>query len=219
MENGLCSELFLRRDRTWKEAVTMLARTHVCAGIRTPSEVVGTMLQRAALLLLPLLVALSIPVTVNGSFDENGINITEVTERVLVFDTGKSAVHSNVIVVDTEGGLVVVDTISMLYRLEMGKNNDVYDINRELGRQISYLSEISRKKDIPVLITNQVYADFNRQDNSVNLDGGDIIKYGSKCLIELRKARASNRVAILRKHRSIREEKEVGFEIVEKGIK
>jgi len=28
----------------------------------------------------------------------------------------------------------------------------VYEVNRELGQQISYLNEIARKKDIPVLI-------------------------------------------------------------------
>lgn len=115
-------------------------------------------------------------------------------------------------------GLVVVDTISMLYRLEMGKSNDVYSVNKELGRQIGYLSEIARRKNIPVLITNQVYADFNSFNNSVNLVGGDIIKYGSKCLIELRKARASNRLTVLKKHRSIKEEKEINFQIIDKGI-
>ena len=88
----------------------MLARTHVCAGTRTPAGAIGILLQRAALLLLPLLVALLIPVTATCSLDENGISITEVTERILVFDTGRSAVHSNVIVIDTRGGLVVVDT-------------------------------------------------------------------------------------------------------------
>ncbi|MBI2660985.1 DNA repair and recombination protein RadB, partial [Candidatus Woesearchaeota archaeon] len=81
-------------------------------------------------------------------------------------------------------GLVVVDTIAMLYRLEIGKSKDVHDVNRELGRQISFLSEITRKKGIPVLITNQVYADFEEKDK-INIVGGDIIKYGSKCLIEL----------------------------------
>jgi len=33
-------------------------------------------------------------------------------------------------------GLIIVDTIAMLYRLELGKNEDVYEVNRELGKQI-----------------------------------------------------------------------------------
>jgi len=85
-----------------------------------------------------------------------------------------------------------------------------------LGRQIAYLVEIARKKKIPVLITNQVYADFDNKDK-VKMVGGDLLKYGSKCLIELMKF-ANCRGAVLRKHRSLPEGRELKFKIVEKGI-
>ena len=98
-------------------------------------------------------------------------------------------------------GLIVVDTIAMLYRLELGKSEEIHDVNRELGKQISYLTEIARKNSIPVLITNQVYSDFNEKDK-VNIVGGDILRYGSKCLIELQITPDNNRRAILRKHGS-----------------
>jgi len=114
-------------------------------------------------------------------------------------------------------GLIVVDSIAMLYRLEMGKDNDIYETNRDLGKQISYLTEIARNKNIPVLLTNQVYADFENKDK-VNLVGGDLLKYGSKCLIELQITPSRNRRAIIKKHRSIEEEKEITFRIVEGGI-
>lgn len=120
-------------------------------------------------------------------------------------------------VVNDKVGLIVVDTIAMLYRLELGKGEDIHEVNIELGKQISYLTEIARKKNIPVLITNQVYADFDVKDK-VNIVGGDILKYGSKCLIELQITPNNNRRAILRKHRSIEEEKELLFKIVEGGI-
>ncbi|MBS3103196.1 DNA repair and recombination protein RadB [Candidatus Woesearchaeota archaeon] len=114
-------------------------------------------------------------------------------------------------------GLIIVDTIAMLYRLELGKNEDVYEVNRELGKQIAFLSEITRKKHIPVLVTNQVYADFEDKEK-VNIVGGDLLKYGSKCLIELQITPAGNRRAILRKHRSLEQEREITFKIVEGGI-
>ena len=120
-------------------------------------------------------------------------------------------------IVNDKIGLIIVDTIAMLYRLELGKNENIQDVNRELGRQISYLTEIARKKNIPILITNQVYTDFDDK-NKVNIVGGDILKYGSKCLIELQITPNSNRRAILRKHRSLQEEKEILFKIVEGGI-
>ena len=114
-------------------------------------------------------------------------------------------------------GLIVVDTIAFLYRLELGKSEEAYDTNRELGKQISYLTEIARNKNIPILIANQVYTDFNEKDK-VNIVGGDILKYGSKCLLELQITPNGNRRAIVRKHRSLQSEREIIFKIVEGGI-
>ncbi len=112
-------------------------------------------------------------------------------------------------------GLVVVDTISMLYRLQRS-NEDIHEINRELGMQIGILNEICRKNKIPVVVTNQVYSEF--ATNRVNMVGGDILKYGSKCLLELQPLASGWRKVILRKHRSIAGEKEALFQIVDKGI-
>ena len=120
-------------------------------------------------------------------------------------------------IVNDKVGLIVVDTIAMLYRLELGKIEDVHEVNRELSKQISYLTEIARNKKIPVLIANQVYTDFDNKDK-VNIVGGDILKYGSKCLMELQITPNGNRRIILRKHRSIPEEKEIIFKIIEGGI-
>lgn len=114
--------------------------------------------------------------------------------------------------------LIVVDTISMLYRVELGKNNDVYKINKELGLQLSYLSEICRKKNIPIIITNQVYSNMS-DDGGVNTVGGDIMKYSCKCMVELKSFKGSKRIAVLRKHRSIMNEKNVLFSIVQDGFK
>jgi len=114
-------------------------------------------------------------------------------------------------------GTIIMDTISMLYRLELGNPEEIYDINRALGKQIAKLTEIARKKNIPVIITNQVYANFERPDQ-VNMVGGDLLKYGSKCLIELQKTPGEARRAIIRKHRSIKEGQHILFSIVNTGI-
>ncbi len=113
-------------------------------------------------------------------------------------------------------GLIIVDSIAMLYRLELSQAEEVYDVNSALGKQIASLVEIARTKNIPVLITNQVYADFEQKDK-VKMVGGDLLKYGSKCLIELQKF-ANCRGLILRKHRSLPEGKELKFKIVQTGI-
>ena len=136
----------------------------------------------------------------------NPLNFNEQKE---VFATLAEMVNVNI-------GLIVVDSISMLYRLELGQSEDVFDVNSALGRQIACLVEIARKRKIPVLITNQVYADFNNQNN-VKMVGGDLLKYGSKCLIELMNF-SSCRGLTLRKHRHLPEGLELKFRIVQKGI-
>jgi DNA repair protein RadB len=135
------------------------------------------------------------------------------------FEEQKNSFEKLKDLIDERIGLIIVDTISMLYRIERGNEEDTITLaNSELSHQISYLSEIARKKSIPVLLTSQVYSDFDNRDK-VNIVGGDILRYGSKCLIELQKAHKNKRVAILKKHRSLPEGKEVFFEIVQEGIK
>jgi len=118
--------------------------------------------------------------------------------------------------IDDGVGLVVMDSISMLYRLELKQEDSIHGINRELAQQVALLTEIARKKQIPVLITNQVYANFDDK-NKVNIVGGDVLRYGSKCLIELQITPNSKRRAVLKKHRSLGE-REIVFEIKEEGI-
>ena len=137
--------------------------------------------------------------------------------KPVVFDEQRDAFEKLKNLVNDKIGLVIVDTISMLYRAELGKGVDVYKINKELGVQLNYLSEIARNKNIPVIVTNQVYSNFDI-NGKVNVVGGDMIRYSSKCLIEMQNLKGSRRAAILVKHRSIAGEKEILFKIVNKGF-
>jgi len=113
-------------------------------------------------------------------------------------------------------GMVVVDTISMLYRLELSQQSDVQKTNAALAKQIALLIWAARTYDIPVIVTNQVYSDFNEKEK-VKMVGGDMLKNGSRCLIELQTCANGKRLACLRKHRSL-PERTTDFYITEKGI-
>ncbi len=148
----------------------------------------------------------------NGSrlFDEIlFLKPTTFEEQKNVFEKLKKLVNNKV-------GLVIVDTIAMLYRLELGKTKDPYEANRELGLQLSFLTEVARKENIPVIIINQVYSGFDNSEK-ISMVGGDLLKYTSKCLIELVKLNNCTK-AVLRKHRSIKEGKDMSFKIVQTGI-
>jgi DNA repair protein RadB len=110
---------------------------------------------------------------------------------------------------------IIIDSIAMLYRLEKGYESEVAEANRDLAKSLSVLSKIARKYKIPILITDHMYTDFETKKQ--NIVGGDILKYWSKCLIYLEPADGFRR-AVLHKHRSIKEGKEVYFEIRQNGI-
>lgn len=137
--------------------------------------------------------------------------------------------------------LIVVDSIAMLYRLELGlikedakneikgkeeklneekmkkvekeeQEEKIKNINRMLATQLRILSEIARKKSIAILVTNQVY----QVGDEIHMVGGDLLKYWSKCIIKLEHF-GDKRKALLIKHRSL-PQKEFLYRIVEKGI-
>jgi len=120
--------------------------------------------------------------------------------------------------------LIIIDGMAMLYRLELGDAIKMKDtelirgVNRETAHQMRALSEIARKQHIPIIITNQVYSLFSKGEavKEAHLVGGDLFKYWSKCIIEL-KNDGGRKKAILLKHRSM-PRKELNFEIREKGI-
>ena len=140
--------------------------------------------------------------------------------RPFNFDEQKKAILQARALVENDPdrySVVIIDSITMLYRLENAKTLDVPFVNKELSTQLGILNELTGKYKIPVLLTNQVYADFDNRD-AVKMVGGDLLKYTSKCLIEVKKAKNGLRVARLIKHRSLPEGREVAFKIIEEGV-
>lgn len=76
-------------------------------------------------------------------------------------------------------GLVIVDTIGSIYRAEL-KLDEKY-ANRTIAESIKVFRLIL-SKGIPVIITNQVYSDFN---NNIRNVGGNMIKDSCNCIIQL----------------------------------
>ncbi len=133
---------------------------------------------------------------------------------------------------DSSIGAIIVDGMTMLYRLELGETgeggaenvNRIREINHELAKQLRVLAEIARNRNISVIVTNQVYSTYVSHDDKlrgviseVRMVGGDLLKYWSKCLIKLENSNGK-RKAVLVKHRSLKE-KEFNFYITDTGIK
>lgn len=114
---------------------------------------------------------------------------------------------------DKQIGLIIIDSLVMLYRLKLG--DAPQKINSELGEQLRLLTDLSRKFDIPIITTNQMYQDFETKDKK--MVGGNVIHYWSKTIVEL-EVDGFEKKAILRKHKFIESGKEVYYQIKNEGL-
>ena len=150
----------------------------------------------------------------------------EIANNILVFEPDslekqtddlkkiESWVRANANEVD----LVILDSAVAMYRLNEGKSKA---LNKELGVQMWILSRLARKYDVAVVITNQIYATFeDEKPTAIKPVGGTILMYWSKVILELSKSELDGeRIATLKRHKSIVEGKSTKFTITGHGIK
>jgi len=55
-------------------------------------------------------------------------------------------------------GLVIVDSVTSLYRHAFSRAESIFNLNRDLSRQVAYLSELSSSHRIACILTSQVHA-------------------------------------------------------------
>lgn len=129
-------------------------------------------------------------------------------QHKIILNLNSSIKHSKDI------GLVIVDSLVMLYRLKLG--GAPQKINSELAEQLRLLTEISRNYHIPILVTNQMYINFDTKESK--MVGGSLIEYWSKTILEIEKE-GNYRSISLKKHKFIPNSDKKEIEISsEKGI-
>jgi DNA repair protein RadB len=110
-------------------------------------------------------------------------------------------------------GLIVVDTFNKFYRVKL--ENDEEGAARSLNRQITNLQLASRKNNLYVLLTGQVYSTEN---DDVKPFAGRGIEHMVKTILKLEKVGSGRRQATIIKHRSQPEGKKANFTITAKGL-
>lgn len=112
--------------------------------------------------------------------------------------------------------LIVFDSLVSLYRLQLN-GDDVEEVNQELSSQLSLLSRVAREHKLPVLITAQVYTQFD--SGELQMVGRDVPRFWSKTIFLLKRVGEGERIATLEKHRSRPEMTTAKFWITEQGLK
>jgi RecA/RadA recombinase len=93
--------------------------------------------------------------------------------------------------------LVIIDTLTRYYRVELEDKKTNYVKHRELNRQAGVLKGLARSHDVAVLVLNQVRSQMKGVDDFEPV-AKNILDYWSDYTIKLRVARGSGERAIKR---------------------
>jgi DNA repair protein RadB len=150
-----------------------------------------------------------------------GTDTEKIADRLFLFEPidfeqqGLMIAEAEKILKTHKPGLLVMDSATALYRNDLERGRDSIQM---LTRQMIQLLGYSKRYDIPVIVTNQVYMDTVK--NTFLGLGGTALEHISKAIIRLEKTdRLGFRKARLVKHRSQPEGASFEFEIVEDGIR
>jgi DNA repair protein RadB len=85
-------------------------------------------------------------------------------------------------------GLVVVDTVTSLYRAELGDSKKTFALNRELNRQVACLAQIAKTHKVAALIISQVRSVFAETHVSIEPVATRVLKFWSEVVLNLKHA-------------------------------
>lgn len=101
-------------------------------------------------------------------------------------------------------GLIIVDTITSLYRLEVDDPKEAYASNRELNRQLAVLTQIAKTCGVPALVISQVRSVPDGEGVNVRPVATRVLNYWSDVVLDLRQTGQTRVIKVLReKHPKI----------------
>jgi len=136
-------------------------------------------------------------------------NVHSFEEQERMVDKAASLAESS-----DEIGLIVLDSATMHYRLT--RKDEERMERKSLTHQITTLLRVARTRNIPVVLTSQVYTDIDK--GTYEPLGGHIILHNSKAIVRLEKTGQNLRKATLMKHRHLAEGKSAEFKLTDKGV-
>jgi len=89
-------------------------------------------------------------------------------------------------------GLVVVDSISSLYRAEFSTSDSIFSLNRDLSRQVAYLDGLSSSHGLACVVTSQVHARLKPPAGDIEPVARRTLFHFPRTIIRLRNTPKSN---------------------------
>ena len=151
------------------------------------------------------------------------LDYEEISEMIIIVRPSSFKEQSEIIddlekFINRRFGLIVFDTITHLYRLELAGKNESFNLNRELNRQVATLVQIAKTVPLSVLLLSQVRS-LMKEADFVPV-ATRILRFWSNGIVKLSKTSRRNIVNVL-VERSGGKEKHLSFllSIEEDGIR
>jgi len=119
-------------------------------------------------------------------------DIEKLSPLIILFRPTTFREQANVIdhlekYVTEKAGLVIVDTITSLYRVELGPSEKSFDLNRQLNTQLAYLAQIAKTQKVAVLITSQVRSAFVEEQINIEPVATRVLKFWSDIVLRFKR--------------------------------
>lgn len=126
-----------------------------------------------------------------------------VMERIMIFRLSTFMEQSDLIDIldemcDRSVRLVVFDTITGLYRAELLEYRDTHVLQHELNRQMAFLFKTAKKKNVAILLTNQVRSSF--EEENLEAVASNIINWWASIVVKFIREKGIKRKAEIIKH-------------------
>ena len=140
-----------------------------------------------------------------AEYDYEKISPLMIIMRPTTFQDQSRAIDHLEKVITKKFGLIVVDTVTSLYRVELNDMKETYAANRELNRQLAVLTQISKTCGVAVLVISQVRSVPIGETVEIKPVAARVLNYWSDIVLDMKQTGQTRVIKVLReKHPKIK---------------
>lgn len=154
-----------------------------------------------------------------AEYDYDRISPLMIIMRPTTFEDQSKAMDHLEKVITNKFGLIVVDTVTSLYRVELTDTKETYAANRELNRQLAVLTQIAKTCGVAVLVISQVRSVPFGETVKTKPVATRVLNYWSDVVLDMRQSGQTRTIKVLReKHPKIKGTGYIYVKIESEGI-
>lgn len=154
-----------------------------------------------------------------AEYDFEKVSPLLIIARPTTFQEQSRAIDSLEKVITNKFGLIIVDTVTSLYRVELNDTEETYSANRELNRQLAVLTQIAKTCGVAVLVISQVRSVPFGETVKMKPVATRVLNYWSDIILDMRQTGQTRVIKVFReKHPEIRGAGAIYVKIESTGI-